>query len=69
MEKVGRSLDLVEEWPTVDPEDLQAICHEGRKLRFLISLLVKARDRDQQTQLDKVDRENQRIRRKTGLAA
>ena len=45
-----------EEWPTVDPDDLQAIFNEGRKLRFLISLLVKAQERDQQQQLDKVDR-------------
>jgi hypothetical protein len=67
MDKAARSLDLIEEWSTVDPSDLQAVRQEGRKLRFLISLLVKARDRDELRQAAQAEKDNNSIRRKAGL--
>ena len=70
MGKLGRAhLDVIEEWTPIDPSDPQALIEEGRKLKFLISLLLKVQNREQLEQSKRIEKENGRIRRKAGLAA
>ena len=62
-------LEVIEEWVPIDPCDPQAIANEGQKLRFLISLILKAFERERLEQTRRADKENHSIRRKAGLAA
>lgn len=63
------SLEVVEEWTPLDPNDPIVIEKEGRKLRLLVSLTLKACQRDAAESRAKTEKINERIRRKAGLAA
>jgi hypothetical protein len=65
----GAHLDIVEEWTPVDPGDSQALIQEGKKLNFAVSILLKALGRVHLEEDVRAGKENERIRRKAGLAA
>lgn len=70
MGKLNRApLEVIEEWTPIDPSDPQALSEEGQKLKFILSLLLKARGREITKQSERANKEIARIRRKSGLAA
>jgi hypothetical protein len=69
MGKLNRApLEIVEEWTPIEPSDTQSLLEEGKKLKFVISLLLKARDRALWEQSERSEKENKCIRRKAGLS-
>lgn len=63
------TLEIIEEWTTIDPSNSEDLEREGRKLRLLVSLTLKAHERENKELRRKSDLSNERIRRKAGLAA